>query len=175
MRKKVRRGQKTNMAMEAGKELQKIVLVLCIQPELRKLPSSYRLKHCRSVRCIHLHKQKKPLPWFFLPFFLSASEIWVLLLARGLNSCSGERSGVWFRKRSFLSLASLPNVLQPCPIKIYSSQMFLVVTLCSAAVGLLCAPRLSPRRSKPENHCSWEDQPAEPCWTVNQALKAQPF
>lgn len=120
---------------------------------------------------MHLHKQTKPLAWFFFPFLLTASETWVLPLARGLNSYSG----VWFRKSSFLSLAPLPNALQPCPIKIYSSHMFLVVTLCSATVGLLCTPRLLPRRSKPGNCCVWEDQPAAPRWTVNQALKAQPF
>ena len=35
---------------------------------------SYRLKHWRCVQCMHLHKQKKPIAWFFFPFYLSVSK-----------------------------------------------------------------------------------------------------
>lgn len=160
--------------METGKELQRIVLALCIQSEQWKLPWALTDWNTVDVYNAWTYTSRRNLLLdLFFPFFLPASETWVLPLARGLNSCSGECSGVWFRKSSFLSLAPLPNVLQPCPIKIYSSHMFLVVTLYSAAVGLLCTPRLLPQHSKPGNCCAWEDQPAEPCWTVHRALKAQ--
>lgn len=135
----------------------------------------YKLKHCRCIRCMHLHKQKRSLARFFFPFsyqhqkceFCPQSEAWTPV-SMSILQCNSE-------KILFLSLAPLPNALQPCPIKIYSSHMFLVVTLCSAAVGRLRTPKLSPRHSQPRSRCAWEDQPAEPHQAVNLALKAQPF
>ena len=164
------------MAMEAGKELQRIVLALCIQSELRKLP--WALTDWNTVdvynACTYTSRRNLLLDFSFLfcyqhqkREFCPLLEAWTPVLVSILEYDSEEVL--------FLSLAPLPNVLQPCPIKIYSSHMFLVVTLCSATVGLFCGPRLSRRRSKPGNCCAWEDQPAEPRWTVNQTLKAQPF